>query len=238
MSFQSRAEAVGHDEDALASVGRAEVVSTHHERPSGVARSLQIRKDRVSAESSKARYVLSHDPTGSEFVDDAEHFGPEPPLVRVAAPRARDGDGLAGESTDDGVDGSDSVQKLICPDARAVRKIDSLVANALDTAERVLRFVVARPTRERANVVVAKYTRPMTRENALAVRVELDLCDARPARALQSEVDATDTGEERDESHRHHRQSGSATRIHAYTAHASQPSATRGAGMRVDIGGQ
>jgi hypothetical protein len=216
VSFQSRAEAVGHDEDALASVGRSEVVSTHHERPSGVARLLQIREDRVSAESAEARYVLSDDPTGSEFSDDAEHFGPEPPRVRVAAPRAGNGDGLAGESTDDGVDGSDSVQKLICPDARALRKIDSLVANALDTAERVLRFVVARAAGERVNVVVAQHVGPMARKDAAAVLIELDLCDARPARALQSEVDAADPGEERHEPQRaHQRHVGSTTRIHA-----------------------
>jgi len=157
VSFQSRAEAVGHDEDALASVGRANVVSTDHERPRGVARSLHVFEYPVSAESAEARNVFKEDPRGSEDAGDADDFGPEPPVVRVPFARAGNRDGLAGRRGDE----------------------------AIDTSEKSEGCVKLVSCQEGLHVVVAKDGRPMRVQHALAVRVELDLRHALPARALQ-----------------------------------------------------
>jgi hypothetical protein len=51
--------------------------STHHDRPSGVAASFQVREHPIAASAAERRNVLSDDPSGSELVDDAVHLGPE-----------------------------------------------------------------------------------------------------------------------------------------------------------------
>lgn len=125
VSFQSRAEAVGHDEDALASVGRSEVVSTHHERPSGVARLLQISDDAVGPESSESRHVLSDDPMGSHFSHQPEELRPEPSLVVVSAPLSGNADGLTWKSSDQSVSCGeiDAAHRHDVAEARNVRPV-------------------------------------------------------------------------------------------------------------------
>ncbi len=81
--FQSRARGVGsnpsaEEEDPAATVRRAGMDSTHHQRPDAVAERLQISRDPVRAAASKARHVLSDDPMRSALTDDARHLGPEP----------------------------------------------------------------------------------------------------------------------------------------------------------------
>ena len=51
--------------------------STHHQRPAGVARSLQVTQDPVRAAASQARDVLSHHPMRSKLGDEARHVGPQ-----------------------------------------------------------------------------------------------------------------------------------------------------------------
>ncbi|ODU22791.1 MAG: hypothetical protein ABS87_01075 [Sphingomonas sp. SCN 67-18] len=52
----------------------ADVCSTNHERPAGVADSLQRRDDRVSAPSSEISAVLKSEPTRADFSDDPDGF--------------------------------------------------------------------------------------------------------------------------------------------------------------------
>lgn len=94
---------MGHDENPLSPVRRANVVSTHHERPAGVSLRLQVFKHPVSAESAEARDVLSDHPAGSHFSHQPEELGPEPSLVFMPSPAPGTGDGLAGESSDQSV---------------------------------------------------------------------------------------------------------------------------------------
>jgi hypothetical protein len=68
---------VGNNPDPLASVGRAGMESTHHDRPSGVAASFQVREHPVAASAAESRNILSDDPSGSGFLDDAVHLDPE-----------------------------------------------------------------------------------------------------------------------------------------------------------------
>lgn len=99
------AVAVGHDPDAVPLVWGADMTSTHHERPAGVARLLQVIEDSVCASSSESRYVLSKDPTWSELADDVDELAPEAGALAVEAralPRARDV--LAGEAAGDEID--------------------------------------------------------------------------------------------------------------------------------------
>ncbi len=90
---------MGHDEDALPSVGGSDVVSTHHERPDGVAESLQVFDDPVSAESAEARDVLSQHPSGPCCLDEAAKLGPEPPFVPVSSSRPGNANWLARKSS-------------------------------------------------------------------------------------------------------------------------------------------
>jgi hypothetical protein len=103
LSFQSRAVAVGHDEDPLPSVRRSDVVSTHHERPAGVTARLQVFEHPVSAESAEPRHVLSHDPSGSHFSHQPVKLRPEPTGVIASCALTGDRDGLAGESSNESV---------------------------------------------------------------------------------------------------------------------------------------
>jgi len=94
---------VGHDEHPLSPVRGTNVVSTHHERPDGVAFRLQVFDNPVSSESSEAMNVLSADPTGSHLSHDPEHLGPEPSLIVVAAPFASARHWLAGKPSDEDI---------------------------------------------------------------------------------------------------------------------------------------
>jgi hypothetical protein len=104
--FQSRLHAVAHDPDAVAAVRRADVSSTHHERPAGVACRLQVPEDGISAATAQSRHVLDEHPAWTELADDAGKLPPEAaaPSGDADAP-AGGGDVLAGEATRDEVDG-------------------------------------------------------------------------------------------------------------------------------------
>lgn len=64
---------------------RAGIVSTHHERPAGVADRFQLCGERVIAESSQARAVLKASPNRSDFVDETDGFPEQAGSVSVDA---------------------------------------------------------------------------------------------------------------------------------------------------------
>lgn len=80
----------GDNPHPLATVGRSNVVSTHHERPAGVARRVQIREHLVRCCSAEARDVLSQHPSGSKLAHHPCEFGPQVPLVFAPLPGACD----------------------------------------------------------------------------------------------------------------------------------------------------
>jgi hypothetical protein len=97
---------VGHDPDAVAAVRRADVVSTHHERPAGVAARLQVTEHGICAATAQGRHVLDEHPAWLELADDAGEFPPE------AAPMPGEPDAfscrrdvLVGEAAGDEIDG-------------------------------------------------------------------------------------------------------------------------------------
>jgi hypothetical protein len=95
------------DPDAVASVGGADMASTHHERPAGVARRFQVTEHPVSAVSSEPRDVLNEYPTGSQLAHDPVHFSPQPAAVACfdALLLPRDRHVLAREASGDEIDG-------------------------------------------------------------------------------------------------------------------------------------
>jgi len=93
------------DEHPLASVRGADVVSTHHERPAGVAFRFQSTAHDIRAASTERRHVLSNDPTGSHFAHEPQVLEPQSAAGAVEAGAFPcDADVLAGKATDDGVD--------------------------------------------------------------------------------------------------------------------------------------
>jgi hypothetical protein len=152
-------------------VRRFNVVSTHHERPAGVARRFQVLEHLVGcsnsrllkAASSDARHVLSNDPTGSEFANESGELGPQVTLVLLGLALSRDRVRLAGEAADDGVDSLS--HKLSCA--------------------------------EPSNVVMDGHPRPVRREHFAGERLDLAECDrAKPTRALEAEADPADPAEQ------------------------------------------
>jgi hypothetical protein len=103
--------------DSLSAMRRPNVISTHHERPAGVACRFHVREHFVSRESSDARHVLSNDETGSQLSDESGEVRPEVTLVSLGLLLPGDAEGLAGEPADDGVDSS---QRLNCEAANVV----------------------------------------------------------------------------------------------------------------------
>ena len=92
-------------------MGRADRPSTHHGRPCGVPKPLQVRENLVAAESAEARNILNEYPTGSEPGDNAAHLEPEArPRGRVlgseSLPLAGGGHVLTGESAGEEVESS------------------------------------------------------------------------------------------------------------------------------------
>jgi hypothetical protein len=101
--------ASGDDPDAVASVGGADMASTHHERPAGVSRRFQVTEHPVRAVSSEPKDVLNEYPTGSQLAHDPVHFSPQPAAVACfdALLLPRDRHVLAGESSGDEIDGAE-----------------------------------------------------------------------------------------------------------------------------------
>jgi len=95
----------------------ADVSSTNHDRPAGVADCLQRSEDGVSAPSSEIRAVLKSEPTRSAFVDDADRFEVEarPLPIDTFAFGVGAADVLAGRaSDDDGRKSSKISEKSVC----------------------------------------------------------------------------------------------------------------------------
>jgi hypothetical protein len=71
-------EISSNDPDAVASMRRAGVPSTHHERPAGVADRFQRSEYPVRASSSDCRHVLKACPSRSDFIDKPEGLEEQP----------------------------------------------------------------------------------------------------------------------------------------------------------------
>ncbi len=86
----------------MAAVGRAGMGSTHHERPAGVARSLQPGKHPVRTANAQRRDVLNHHPTRSALAHEAELVLPQAASLTIQpGPGSGGTDILAWEATAD-----------------------------------------------------------------------------------------------------------------------------------------
>lgn len=83
----------------------ADVASTDHERPAGVAEGFQRSEDGVSAPSSEISAVLKSEPTRADFSDDADGFEEETATLAFNAFAFGIGwaDVLAGRASDNGI---------------------------------------------------------------------------------------------------------------------------------------
>lgn len=112
---------VGSNEpQSLPLVRGTNVVSTHHERPAGVAECLQFNEEPVDASSSETRAVLKSAPTRSALADDADGFEEQAGALAVDALAlgVRGAGVLAGRGSDDGVREGEAIgNKSICPDS-------------------------------------------------------------------------------------------------------------------------
>lgn len=98
-------EVASDDPAAGALVIGSDVRSTNHERPAGVADSLQFSEHGVSAPSSEISAVLKSEPTRADFSDDADRLEEEAAAFAFDALAVRVGraDVLAGRASDDDV---------------------------------------------------------------------------------------------------------------------------------------
>lgn len=83
---------------------RSDGPSTHHKRPRGVARLLQIGQHVVNDRSSDARNVLSQYPSWIKASDDSAKLRPEVARVGFSFTLTSDRVGLAGEAAADEID--------------------------------------------------------------------------------------------------------------------------------------
>jgi hypothetical protein len=94
-SWFALAVGVGQPDDAMPATLPRWNRSVHIERRCGVARSFEITTHPVNSANSNARNVLSNDPTGLHFSDDAKELGPK--VGGVVASSSGGAEGLAGE---------------------------------------------------------------------------------------------------------------------------------------------
>jgi hypothetical protein len=119
-------DASGVDSDkphALPLVRGADIVSTHHERPAGVAESLQFNEEPVDASSSEARAVLKSAPTRPALSDDADGLEEQAGALAVdaAALGVRGAGVLAWGGADDDIGEADAIgNKSSCPEGSHV----------------------------------------------------------------------------------------------------------------------
>jgi len=90
---------VGHNEEPVSEVRRADGTSRYIERPRGVAQTFKVIEDVVEYGCADSRNILSKHPSGPEFVDNSEILWPEIALILLAFPLARETVGLARESS-------------------------------------------------------------------------------------------------------------------------------------------
>jgi hypothetical protein len=92
----SVARGVGHEVQALSSVGGADARSAQIRRPDGVTASLQVSENKVEPlEAKRARNLLSKDDWRPTLLDECEPCWPKMSRVEKAAPRARIRESLA-----------------------------------------------------------------------------------------------------------------------------------------------
>lgn len=103
----------------------ADVVSTDHERPAGVAERFQRSEDRVCPASSEISAVLKSEPTRSDFSDDANGFKEEATTLAfdALALGVGAGDVLAGRASDDDAGKSSKV----CEQAGRRKRADIVI---------------------------------------------------------------------------------------------------------------
>jgi len=169
----SAASAVGHDPDAVSSVGCSNVAGTNNDRPDFVARSLKLVAHPVKPvrlERSDSERVLCQDPAGANLPHKAEEFGPEPPLVSRSSPSPCHRGGLAGDSAGHKVDCS-------------ARRFNRIAA-------------------QRSHIRPPGQTRPVLLEPEAAGWVDLALAHRFHAGPLEAEFQATDAREEGEDAHR------------------------------------
>jgi hypothetical protein len=114
----------------------ADIASTNHERPAGVAELFQCSEDGVSAASSEISAVLKSEPTRADFSDDADCLEEEArPLAFDALAFGVGGaDVLAGRTSDDDAGAKPEIAKkllsgessdiVVHPDARVVLEVE------------------------------------------------------------------------------------------------------------------
>jgi hypothetical protein len=79
--------------------------STHHERPAGVARRLQVAEHGICAATAQSRHVLDEHVAWPELANDASELAPEAAAESGDADApARGGDVLAGKAAGDEID--------------------------------------------------------------------------------------------------------------------------------------
>jgi hypothetical protein len=108
------AAGVGHNPNPLSSVRRAGIVSTHHERPAGVTKRLQVAEDEVSSATPQAGHILADDPLWAQFSDEAGILGPEVSRVVGAFPFTGKAPGLAWKSSNNTVNCAASGHNVNC----------------------------------------------------------------------------------------------------------------------------
>jgi len=106
VSFQSRLLAVAHNPDPVSSVSGIDTASWNNKRPAGVADSFQVRKHVVEFHRDDSRNVFAKHPSGSRFLDNAQHFRPEMTVICLASPLPGATEWLARKSTCDEIDAS------------------------------------------------------------------------------------------------------------------------------------
>jgi len=164
----SEAKGVGQDEQAFAWVWGAQRASCDRAGPHAVAEPLQVGVNKAKASPEQTGHVLPDDPGGSEVGDEVAHGVPEPARVLLRQLAARLADRLAGETSGHNVhSGSRPGGGIVPPGGGGV------------------------------DVVMAGDLRPVVGQHALAERVDLDLTDDGHPGAFEAEVEAADTGEQR-----------------------------------------
>jgi len=109
--LSSWATGVGHNPYSCSDVRGTEGTSRNNKRPAGVAEAFQVSKRCVEPHSDDSRHILSNNPSGSEFFNNAAHFRPEVTVIILASSLPGNGKWLAGESSANKV----NWWEVVCP---------------------------------------------------------------------------------------------------------------------------
>jgi hypothetical protein len=94
---------VAHNPDSFAAVVGSESVSRKYKRPAGVALSFQISEYSVEVKRDDSRNILANNPSGSDFLNNSQHFRPEITVILIASLLPGNAEWLARESPDHNV---------------------------------------------------------------------------------------------------------------------------------------